>query len=41
VGKLIYLAITSLDGYIEDAAGKFAWAEPVQRHRLSPLPQTE
>jgi dihydrofolate reductase len=28
VAKLIYSAITSLDGYIEDAAGKFDWAEP-------------
>ena len=26
--KLIYSAITSLDGYIEDAEGKFEWAEP-------------
>src|SRR5205823_8914629 len=26
--KLIYSAITSLDGYIEDAEGKFDWAEP-------------
>ncbi len=26
--KLIYSAITSLDGYIEDADGKFDWAEP-------------
>jgi dihydrofolate reductase len=28
VGKLIYSAIASLDGYIEDADGKFDWAEP-------------
>jgi dihydrofolate reductase len=28
VAKLIYSAITSLDGYIEDAVGKFDWAEP-------------
>jgi dihydrofolate reductase len=28
VGKLIYAAITSLDGFIEDAAGEFGWAEP-------------
>jgi len=28
VAKLIYAAITSLDGYIEDAAGKFDWAAP-------------
>ena len=26
--KLIYSAITSLDGYIEDAGGSFDWAEP-------------
>jgi dihydrofolate reductase len=28
VAKVIYTAITSLDGYIEDAEGKFDWAEP-------------
>lgn len=28
MAKLIYSAITSLDGYIEDAAGKFDWAAP-------------
>jgi dihydrofolate reductase len=28
VGKLIYSAIASLDGYIEDADGNFDWAEP-------------
>jgi dihydrofolate reductase len=28
VGKLIYSVITSLDGYIEDATGKFDWATP-------------
>jgi dihydrofolate reductase len=28
MAKLIYHAISSLDGYIEDAAGKFDWAEP-------------
>jgi dihydrofolate reductase len=28
VGKLIYSVITSLDGYIEDATGKFDWAMP-------------
>ncbi len=28
VGKLIYSAITSLDGYIEDEDGKFDWAAP-------------
>jgi dihydrofolate reductase len=28
VAKLIYSAITSLDGYIEDEHGNFDWAEP-------------
>jgi hypothetical protein len=28
MGKLIYLALTSLDGFIEDEEGKFDWAEP-------------
>lgn len=28
MGKLIYLAITSLDGYVEDADGRFDWAAP-------------
>ena len=28
--KLIYSAITSLDGYIEDEEGKFDWAAPDQ-----------
>jgi dihydrofolate reductase len=28
MAELIYSAITSLDGYIEDADGKFDWAEP-------------
>jgi dihydrofolate reductase len=28
MAKMIYSAITSLDGYIEDAEGKFEWAEP-------------
>ena len=28
MAKLIYAAISSLDGYVEDAAGKFDWAEP-------------
>ena len=28
MAKLIYSAITSLDGYFEDAEGKFDWAEP-------------
>jgi dihydrofolate reductase len=28
VAKLMYSAITSLDGYVEDANGKFHWAAP-------------
>jgi hypothetical protein len=28
VARLIYSAITSLDGYIEDANGEFGWAAP-------------
>jgi dihydrofolate reductase len=28
MGKLIYSAIASADGYIEDAAGSFGWAAP-------------
>jgi hypothetical protein len=28
VAKLIYSAIASLDGYIEDADGRFDWAAP-------------
>jgi dihydrofolate reductase len=28
MAKLIYSAITSLDGYVEDEDGKFGWAEP-------------
>jgi dihydrofolate reductase len=28
MAKMIYSAITSLDGYVEDAEGKFEWAEP-------------
>jgi len=28
MAKLIYSAITSLDGYMEDEDGKFDWAEP-------------
>jgi dihydrofolate reductase len=30
ITKLIYSAITSLDGYIEDQEGSFDWAEPDQ-----------
>jgi dihydrofolate reductase len=28
MAKLIYSALASLDGYIEDVTGKFGWAEP-------------
>jgi dihydrofolate reductase len=28
MAKLIYAAITSLDGYVEDGEGRFDWAEP-------------
>jgi dihydrofolate reductase len=28
MGRLIYSAITSADGYVEDAAGNFGWAAP-------------
>ena len=28
MAKLIYSAIASLDGYVEDAEGKFDWAAP-------------
>ena len=28
MAKLIYSAIQSLDGYIEDQGGKFDWAQP-------------
>jgi dihydrofolate reductase len=28
MGKLIYSAITSLDGYVADQDGNFDWAEP-------------
>src|ERR1700710_2436608 len=28
MAKLIYSAITSLDGYVEDADGTFGWAAP-------------
>ena len=35
MSKLIYSAITSLDGYVADAAGKFDWAEPDEEvHRF-------
>ncbi len=36
MGKLIYAAIASLDGYVEDAEGKFDWARPDEEvHALS------
>jgi hypothetical protein len=28
MAKLIYASISSLDGYVADADGKFDWAEP-------------
>ena len=28
MGKLIYTAIASLDGYVADEEGKFDWGEP-------------
>jgi len=28
MGRLVYTAITSLDGYVADAAGSFEWAAP-------------
>ena len=28
MAKLIYSAITSLDGYVEDEHGRFGWAKP-------------
>jgi dihydrofolate reductase len=35
MAKLIYSAIASLDGYIEDADGRFGWAEPDEEvHRF-------
>jgi len=35
VAKLIYSAITSLDGYVADEDGKFDWAEPDEEvHRF-------
>jgi hypothetical protein len=37
VGKLIYSAIQSLDGYIADANGEFAWGEPDEGDGLPPL----
>lgn len=35
MARLIYSAITSVDGFIEDEAGKFGWAEPDEEvHRF-------
>ena len=35
MAKLIYSAITSLDGYVADEQGKFDWAEPDEEvHRI-------
>ncbi len=35
MARLIYSAITSADGYIEDADGSFAWAAPDEElHRF-------
>ena len=30
MGKLIYTALSSLDGYIADSKGNFEWAEPME-----------
>jgi hypothetical protein len=35
MGKLVYLALTSLDGYIEDADGKFGWADLMKKYTRS------
>jgi dihydrofolate reductase len=36
MGRLLYSAITSLDGYIADANGEFGWAEPDEEvHRAA------
>jgi hypothetical protein len=32
MAKLIYITNTSLDGYVEDEAGAFDWANPDQVH---------
>jgi len=31
MARLIYSAITSLDGYIEDVAGRFGWGVPDEK----------
>jgi hypothetical protein len=33
MARLIYSAIASADGYVEDAAGHFDWAAPDEVHR--------
>ena len=38
MAKLIYAAIASLDGYVEDEEGRFDWA---MRHAGSRKPVTE
>jgi dihydrofolate reductase len=36
MGKLIYSAIASVDGYVEDASGRFDWAAPDEEvHQLA------
>jgi hypothetical protein len=41
MADLIYSAIASLDGYIEDEDGRFDWAEPDQEvHTFSAETQT-
>ena len=32
MGKLIYAANTSLDGYLEDETGSFDWSVPDEEH---------
>lgn len=42
MGKLIYSALTSLDGYIEDRTGNFEWAAPDEEvhHFINDLERT-
>lgn len=35
MAKLIYAAIASLDGYVEDEAGRFDWAMPDKEVHLT------
>jgi len=37
MAKLIYSAITSLDGYVADKDGSFDWAEPDEEVHSLPL----